>query len=140
MPRPKAPNPTPAELEVLKILWEQGPATVRDVMEQLNPSRPRGYTSVMSLLNVMFDKKLLRRKPVGRAFLYSARVDQTKTLGKMVDDIRSRVFDGSSSLLVAHLLEQTAPTDDEVICPSVTGNHSVPPSTVFHSPPPVAPK
>ena len=114
MPRPKTPHPTPAELEVLKILWDDGPATVRDVMEKLNPNRPRGYTSVMSLLNVMHEKKLLHRKPHGRAFIYSPAADQSKTLGKMVGDILSRAFDGSSSLLVSHLLEQAGPSDDEL--------------------------
>lgn len=114
MARPKTPHPTPAELEVLKILWDHGPATVRDVMEKLNPNRPRGYTSVMSLLNVMHEKKLLNRKPHGRAFLYSPRADQSKTLGKMIGDILSRAFDGSSSLLVTHLLEQIGPSADEL--------------------------
>ena len=114
MARPKMPHPTPAELEVLKILWEQGPSSVRDVMQELNPSRPRGYTSVMSLLNVMFEKKLLSRKPDGRAYLYSAKVDEKKTLSKMVGDVLSRAFDGSSSALIAHLLEQAAPSETEL--------------------------
>ena len=52
MARPRQSHPTPAELEVLQVLWEEGPATVRQVMERLNPGRPRGYTSVMSLLDV----------------------------------------------------------------------------------------
>ena len=68
----------------------------------------------MSLLNVMYDKKLLLRKPHGRAFIYSARVDETKTLKKMVGDILSRAFDGSSCLLISHLLEQASPSDDEL--------------------------
>ena len=114
MPRPKTSHPTPAELEVLKMLWEKGPLTVREVMEAMNSNRPRGYTSVMSLLNVMYDKKLLQRKPHGRAFIYSARVDETKTLKKMVGDILSRAFDGSSCLLISHLLEQASPSDDEL--------------------------
>ena len=74
MARPKHQHPTPAELEVLKILWEAGPLTVRAVMESLKKRRKRrAYTTVMSLLNVMTDKGLLRRKPKGRAFLYTAK-------------------------------------------------------------------
>ena len=53
MARPKQPHPTPAELEVLQVLWDDGPATVRQVMERLKKDRPRGYTTVMSLLDVM---------------------------------------------------------------------------------------
>ena len=114
MARPKHPHPTPAELEVLTVLWDEGPATVRQVMERLNDTRPRGYTSVLSLLDVMHEKGMLKRKSEGRAFVYSPRVDQTKTLGKMVGDLLSRAFQGSSSSLVSHLLDQAAPDSDEL--------------------------
>ncbi len=114
MARPKHQHPTPAELEVLNILWEQGPSTVRDVMECLNPNRPRGYTTVMSLLNVMFEKGLLTRKQEGRAFRYAARAQREKTLRRMVGDLLGRAFNGSSSTLVAHLLEQASPDEEEM--------------------------
>ncbi len=65
MARPKQQYPTPGELAVLKILWEQGPSTVRQVMEVLNQRRKRHYTSVMSLLNVMTEKRQLKRCPLG---------------------------------------------------------------------------
>ncbi len=107
MPRPRSEHPTPGELEVLQIIWRQGPCTVRQVLDELNRARPRAYTSVMSLLNVMVDKKLLRRKPHGRAFLYSARVEEQPTLREMVGDRVERAFGGSAELLVAHALEQT---------------------------------
>ena len=73
MARPRHEQPTPAELQVLKVFWDrEGPGTVRDVLEVVNRDTdpPRAYTSVMSLLNVMTDKGLLRRSPRGRAFLY----------------------------------------------------------------------
>ena len=74
MARPRNEHPTPAELEVLKILWSRGPATVREVRETLKGQRRRrAYTSVMSLLGVMTDKGLVKRKQHGRAFLYTAR-------------------------------------------------------------------
>ena len=107
MPRPRSEHPTPGELEVLQIIWREGPCTVRQVLEALNRARPRAYTSVMSLLNVMVDKRLLRRKPHGRAFLYSARVEEQPTLREMVGDLVERAFGGSAELLVAHALEQT---------------------------------
>jgi BlaI family penicillinase repressor len=115
MPRPKTPHPTPAELEILKLLWEHGPLTVREVLDQLNVAGPqRAYTTVMSLLNVMADKELLDREPEGRAFRYRPRVARQHTLGELVEDIWQRAFEGSTNTLVAHLLEQAQPTPDEL--------------------------
>lgn len=116
MGRPKAEQPTPAELAVLKILWDADtPQSVRDVLEQLNhDGRERAYTSVMSLLNVMADKGQLDRERDGRAFLYSASTPRDKTLGGMVGDLWQRAFDGSASSLVTHLLGETRPTTAEL--------------------------
>jgi predicted transcriptional regulator len=114
MSRPTYDQPTPGELEVLKVLWDRGPATVREVMEVLNRERERAYTSVMSLMNVMTDKQLLRREPHGRAFIYHAAVARETTLGQVVGDLLGRVFEGSASSLVAHLLEQTEISDAEI--------------------------
>ena len=114
MARPRQSHPTPAELEVLHHLWEHGPSTVRQVMNQLEGKRQRGYTSVMSLLNVMYEKGFLKRQPHGRAFLYSARADQSRTLKGMVGDLLGRAFDGSTSSLVTHLLAQAKPSEEEI--------------------------
>ncbi len=114
MARPRHENPTPAELEVLQVIWEQGPSTVREVMTVLNSKRPRAYTSVMSLMNVMAEKGLLGQKPKGRAFVYSARISRVKILSRMVSDLLNRAFDGSASALVTHLLEQADPDNKEL--------------------------
>jgi BlaI family penicillinase repressor len=114
MARPRHDNPTPAELEVLQVIWERGPSTVRQVMAALNQERPRAYTSVMSLMNVMAEKGLLHQKPKGRAFVYSAKVSQTGTRSEILKDLLSRVFDGSASVLVVHLLEQAKPDGEEL--------------------------
>jgi BlaI family transcriptional regulator, penicillinase repressor len=114
MPRPKHEHPTPAELEVLQLLWEEGPATVRDVMEALNRRRRRAYTSVMSLLGVMTDKGLLKRRLKGRAYLYEARVAREKTVGEMLRDLLGRAFDGSAASLVARLLDESSPSPQEL--------------------------
>ena len=114
MPRPRSDYPTPGELEVLKVLWARGASTVREVMQELNHSQKRAYTSVMSLLNVMVDKRLLKREPRGRAFVYSPRVQQKPTLGGMVGDLMERAFGGSPEQLVLHALEQTDPSPAEL--------------------------
>ena len=115
MPRPRHEQPTPAELEILKILWQRGSLTVREVLEELNESgRRRAYTTVMSLKNVMTDKGLLKRTPAGRAFAYAAKAKRETTLGTMLGDILGRAFAGSPSALVAHLLGEANPTRDEL--------------------------
>lgn len=115
MARPKSEQPTPAELEILKILWDRGPSTVREVRQVLlEERRPRAYTSVMSLLNVMADKGLLDREPEGRAFRYSPRIAREYTLGRLVGDLWSRAFEESASTLVSHLLDEANPSPAEL--------------------------
>jgi BlaI family penicillinase repressor len=115
MARPRHENPTPAELEVLRVIWERGSATVREIMGELEQTRPRAYTSVMSLMNVMADKGFLKREENGRAYIYSARAPRDKTLTRMVGELLERAFDGSASALVTHLLEQTSPSSEELV-------------------------
>lgn len=112
MARPKTPHPTAAELEVLQILWDRGPSTVREVLDVL--PKERAYTSVMSLLNVMFEKKLVSREPEGRAFRYAAKHQPRHHETSMVGDLLDRVFSGSASALVARLLEQAQPSEEEL--------------------------
>jgi BlaI family penicillinase repressor len=83
-------------------------------MDVLHDERPRAYTSVMSLLNVMTDKGLLVRVPQGRAFVYRPKVDRQRTLRRMVGNLLGRAFEGSAHELVAHLLDQTKPSDEEL--------------------------
>jgi BlaI family penicillinase repressor len=110
MARPRQEHPTPAELEVLRVLWDGGPATVRGVMIALEErgGAGRAYTSVMSLMNVMADKGLLVRTPQGKAFLYSATAPRDATVGRMLGDLLDRAFEGSASGLVVHLLKQSS--------------------------------
>ncbi len=114
MPRPRQNNPTEGELEILKVLWDVGPTTVREVLNELNKSRQRAYTSVMSLMNIMTDKGLLRREPQGRAFVYHPVKARENTLGRMVNDLLGKAFAGSASSLVAHLLDQSKPDAEEL--------------------------
>ena len=107
-------TPTEAELEVLKVLWDRGPSTVREVLEVLNAKRKRAYTSVMGVLNIMADKGQAIRKPQGRAFIYSAKRPREKTLGKMVNSLLGRAFEGSASSLVSQVLDQSKPAPEEL--------------------------
>jgi len=113
MTRPKSSQPTPAELEVLKILWESEALTVREVMERLS-DKQRAYTSVMSLLNVMAEKELLHREPFGRAFKYQVAESREKTLGSLVNDLVKRAFEGSKTALVAQLLDESTASKQEL--------------------------
>ena len=101
----------------MKHLWDLGrPASVRDVMERVNQQarEPRAYTSVMSLLQVMAEKGLLERMPEGRAFLYAPVQPRESTLRALLGETLDRVYDGSASLLVAHLLDQSRPDSGEL--------------------------
>lgn len=114
MARPKYPQPTPAELEALHVLWEKGPSTVREVMDALEDARPRAYTSVMSLLSVMAEKGICDRDLRGRAFVYKPKFDRGQTQGDLLSDMVKRAFGGSPSTLVSQLLEQTRPNSAEI--------------------------
>jgi len=113
MARPRQEHPTPAELEVLRVLWERGPLTVRGVMQALDESGKTGraYTSVMSLMNVMADKRLLSRAARGKAFLYTPKAARAATLASMVGDLVDHAFAGSASDLFVHLLQKTTPQE-----------------------------
>jgi predicted transcriptional regulator len=114
MVRPKQETPTAGELELLKVLWERGPSTVREVLNELTEDRRRAYTSVMTMLNVMTEKGLVTRQPQGRAFEYQARRPQEATLRGMVKDLLGRAFEGSASALVAHVLAESKPSEPEL--------------------------
>ena len=114
MPRHRQVTPTDVELEILHVLWEHQPATVRDVVDILNQSRPRAYTSILSMLNVMLEKGLVKREMRGRAHLYRAKKSKAKTLGTVVKDVLGRAFQGSTTSLITQVLEQSKPSAEEL--------------------------
>ncbi len=114
MARRKLETPTEGELEILQVLWDRGPSTVREVLDVLNQKRPRAYTSVMSLLTIMADKRLVVRQPQGRAFVYEARRPKERTLGNIVGAMLGKAFEGAAHELVAHVLEQSNPSPQEL--------------------------
>jgi predicted transcriptional regulator len=107
------PRPTRSELEILKVLWEVGPATVRQVCERLNLSRPTGYTTVLKLLQIMSSKGLVRRDESARAHLYRAALAQSETGARLVDELIDKVFGGSVGRLVLEALSRKPATAAE---------------------------
>lgn len=114
MPRPRSEHPTPGELEVLKILWERGPCTAREVWEELNERRERHYTSVNSLLTTMVEKGLLACHCPQRAYLYESNIAREEIQGKLVEDLLGRAFEGSPSALVLRMLDHCEPSPEEM--------------------------
>ena len=97
-------KPTSSELEILHILWERGPSTVREVHEALHEKRPIGYTSVLKLMQIMTAKGTVRRNEEQRAHVYEAVQPEEKTKRDLALDVLQRVFDGSASELMMHAL------------------------------------
>jgi predicted transcriptional regulator len=106
-------RPTPAEVEILGILFERGPSTVRDVHERLGADRSVGYTGVLKLLQNMHAKGLVQRHQDGQAHIYEAR-EPARMKRQLLGDLVSRVFAGSASQLVLHLLEDKKASPEEI--------------------------
>ncbi|HYP26772.1 MAG TPA: BlaI/MecI/CopY family transcriptional regulator [Blastocatellia bacterium] len=97
-------RPTDTELDILRVLWQRGPSTVREVQETLNAAKPTGYTTVLKMLQIMTDKGLVRRDERQRAHVYEARLAREQTQQQLVTDLLERVFEGSATGLVMHAL------------------------------------
>jgi BlaI family transcriptional regulator, penicillinase repressor len=97
-------KPTSSELEILHVLWERGPSTVREVHQTLNEKRPIGYTSVLKLMQIMTAKGTVQRNEQQRAHVYEAVQPEAKTKRDLALDVLQRVFDGSASELMMHAL------------------------------------
>jgi predicted transcriptional regulator len=107
-------KPTASELEILHVLWERGPSTVREVHQELNEKRPIGYTSVLKLMQIMTTKGSLRRNEQQRAHVYEAVQPAEKTKRQLALDVLQRVFDGSASQLMMHALADRKGSKEEV--------------------------
>jgi predicted transcriptional regulator len=107
-------KPTPAELEILRALWDQGPSTVREVQERLERERPTGYTTVLKLLQIMTEKGIVRRDETARAHVYAATAPEQQTQQQLVRDLVDRAFGGSASKLVMQALSARRTSREEL--------------------------
>ena len=97
-------KPTPSELEILHILWSRGPSTVREIHDVLSKEKDVGYTSALKLLQIMTTKGLVTRTEDQRAHVYQATQPAETTKQQVVADVLQRVFRGSASQLMQHVL------------------------------------
>src|SRR5829696_2276897 len=107
-------RPTDAELSILRVLWERGPSTVRQVHEVLVDTRETGYTTTLKLMQIMSDKGLVKRNETARTHIYSAIAGEEQTQRQLVKDLVDRAFGGSAAQLVLRALSAEGASDAEV--------------------------
>jgi predicted transcriptional regulator len=105
MARPVTGRPTDQELEILKVLWERGPSSVRDVWQAIAATRDIGTTSVLKIMQIMRDKGLVVCDTKQRPQVYRTKQSQQATLKHLAGDLLERVFGGSTKLLLLHALD-----------------------------------
>ena len=109
-----APRPTDAELAILRVLWERGPSTVRQVHDVLLRERPTAYTTALKLLQIMTEKGLVRRDETDRTHVYHPRLTEEQTQRQLVRDLLDRAFGGSASKLVMQALAARRASPEEL--------------------------
>ncbi len=112
--RSKSPTLTEQELEIMKVVWELGSGTVRDVYEALLERRKIAYTTVMTMLNILEDKGYLKKTHGEKAYVYRPAKPKQQVIRGMVREFLDRVFNGAAEPLVAHLIEDRKLTPAEL--------------------------
>jgi predicted transcriptional regulator len=105
---------TEQELEIMKVIWERDRATVRDVYESLLEHRKIAYTTVMTMMNILEQKKYLRKSAEDRAYIYRPSKPKKQVIKGMVREFVDRVFNGSAEPLLVHLIEDSELTNKEL--------------------------
>ena len=112
--RPKSPTLTPQELEIMKLVWQRGEATVRDVYEALLERRKIAYTTVMTMMRVLERKGHLKTRREVRAYVYRPARPERQVVRSMVREFVDRVFNGSARPLLVHLVEDRRLSKQEI--------------------------
>jgi predicted transcriptional regulator len=114
MSRSPLPRPTDAELAILRILWERGPSTVRQVHDVLARDRQAAYTTALKLLQIMTEKGLVDRDDRDRTHVYRARLGEEQTQRQLIRDLVDRAFGGSATKLVMQALAARRASPEEL--------------------------
>lgn len=114
MNKRELPKPTEGELELLAILWDRGQATVREIFDAVNVTRPVVYTGVLKLLQIMTDKGLVERDKSERAHIYRAVVAREEIQRRFMREMSNRLFAGSAARLALGALEMEAVSEEEL--------------------------
>jgi BlaI family penicillinase repressor len=114
MKKSNLPKPTEAELTILRVLWERGPSTVREVWEFAGKTQRTGYTTVLKIMQIMAEKRLVKRDETARSHVYEAAVSQEQTQRQVLGHLLDRVFSGSAHKLVMHALASKKATRAEL--------------------------
>jgi predicted transcriptional regulator len=114
MPSKSLPRPTDAELEILNVLWERGPSTVREVYEILLERKDIGYTTILKLMQIMSEKGLVSRDETDRRHVYEAERAQHETQRQLLSDLLDRAFNGSATQLVMQALSSKKASREEL--------------------------
>jgi predicted transcriptional regulator len=112
--RRRSPTLTPQELEIMKVVWERESATVRDVYETLLKTRKIAYTTVMTMMKILEQKKYLKKTQGERAYIYRPTQPKRQVIGAMVREFVNRVFNGSAEPLLVHLVDEHDLTPDDL--------------------------
>jgi len=112
--RVRALHPTKAELAILRVLWTEGPLSVRDVQAILDRSKPTGYTTVLKTMQIMADKGLVDRDDTMRPQIYRARYSEDRTQKQLLTDLIQRVYGGSVKALVLHAIGTQKPSAEDL--------------------------
>lgn len=114
MEKDKLYQPTEAELEILQVLWEKGPSTVRDVHDYISKSKDVGYTTTLKLMQIMAEKNILSRDTSQRQHVYIPTISQEKTQGIYLKKMLNGLFSGSASRMVIGALNSHQPSREEL--------------------------
>ena len=114
MQKTSIPKPTEAELAILRVLWELGPSTVRQVHDVVVANRPLAYTTTLKLLQIMTEKKLVTREERDRVHIYQAAHPQEDMQQRLVTDLLNRAFHGSAAKLLMQVLAGKPATAEEL--------------------------
>jgi BlaI family transcriptional regulator, penicillinase repressor len=110
----RPPKPTAAELELLSVLWNRGPSTVREIHEALSSEKETGYTTTLKILQKMTDKGLVTRDESQRSHVYQAALGAEKTQRQLVHELLEKAFGGAADKLIQHALSSRKVSRDEI--------------------------